>query len=131
MLLAAKDKLDALIAFRVPYYVGPMIDPNESDDPQNTKFAWMVRKEAGEITPWNFEEKVDKTGSATNFIKRMTTTDTYLLGEPVLPKNSLLYQQFTVLNELNKLKVDGKALTVDQKKYLYEHVCKKNKDESR
>ncbi|KRM92351.1 type II CRISPR RNA-guided endonuclease Cas9 [Fructilactobacillus florum] len=126
-LLAAKDKLDALIAFRVPYYVGPMIDPNESDDPQNTKFAWMVRKEAGEITPWNFEEKVDKTGSATNFIKRMTTTDTYLLGEPVLPKNSLLYQQFTVLNELNKLKVDGKALTVDQKKYLYEHVCKKQR----
>ncbi|USS93465.1 type II CRISPR RNA-guided endonuclease Cas9 [Fructilactobacillus ixorae] len=114
----AKEHLDALISFRVPYYVGPMVDPEEVSA-ENGKFAWMKRKEQGKITPWNFAEKVDKTASATNFIKRMTATDTYLIGEPVLPKDSLLYQEFTVLNELNKLKVN-----VNGKKFMLEPAHK-------
>ncbi|USS87955.1 type II CRISPR RNA-guided endonuclease Cas9 [Fructilactobacillus hinvesii] len=129
-LLKEKDYLDALISFRVPYYVGPMVDPNQVNQ-ENGKFAWMKRKEQGEIKPWNFEEKVDKTASATNFIKRMTATDTYLIGAPVLPKNSLLYQKFTVLNELNKLKVNvnGKkvALDPDYKQAIFNQVYKNHR----
>ncbi|USS87121.1 type II CRISPR RNA-guided endonuclease Cas9 [Fructilactobacillus cliffordii] len=129
-LLKEKDHLDALISFRVPYYVGPMVDPEEVSTVDG-KFAWMKRKEQGEIKPWNFEEKVDKTASATNFIKRMTATDTYLIGAPVLPKNSLLYQEFTVLNELNKLKVNVNgnkvALSPDYKQAIFNQVYKKHK----
>ena len=79
------------------------------------------------ITPWNFEKKVDKMASATQFIKRMTTKDTYLLGEDVLPASSLKYQLFTVLNELNNLRVNGKKLTSDEKEQVIEGLFKKQK----
>ena len=53
------------------------------------------------ITPWNWDSVIDKSRSAENFIKRMTGICTYLQGEDVLPKCSLLYEEFCVLNELN------------------------------
>ena len=126
----APYKLDELIRFRVPYYVGPLISPNESTKNKQTKknqnFAWMIRKEQGQITPWNFDQKVDRMASANKFIKRMTTKDTYLLGEDVLPANSLLYQKFTVLNELNNIKINGKRISVPLKQELYNNLFKKN-----
>lgn len=127
--MQAPYKLDELIRFRVPYYVGPMIEPTNSSYPQtrqNQSFAWMVRKAKGRITPWNFDEKVDRQKSANNFIKRLTTKDTYLFGEDVLPANSLLYQKYTVLDELNKISVNGKKLSVSVKQELYEDLFKKN-----
>lgn len=123
----AKYKLDELVAFRVPYYVGPMIEKNDANKDNNAKFAWMIRKEQGRITPWNFDEKVDRNQSAENFIKRMTTKDTYLLGEDVLPDNSLLYQRFKVLNELNNLRINDKKLTVSEKQGIFENLFTQNK----
>ncbi|MDT9605912.1 type II CRISPR RNA-guided endonuclease Cas9 [Lactobacillus johnsonii] len=123
-------KLDELIRFRVPYYVGPLISPNESTKDIQTKknqnFAWMIRKEEGRITPWNFDQKVNRIESANKFIKRMTTKDTYLFGEDVLPANSLLYQKFTVLNELNNIRINGKRISVDLKQEIYENLFKKH-----
>ncbi|POH05277.1 type II CRISPR RNA-guided endonuclease Cas9 [Fructilactobacillus lindneri] len=130
----AKYKLDELVAFRVPYYVGPMVKATENNQSNNGKFAWMIKNDnisdklkKEEITPWNFDKKVDRTETATKFITRMTTTDTYLIGEPVLPKNSLLYQKFVVLNELNNLKINKQPITPEQKQYVYEHVMKQTK----
>ena len=126
----APYKLDELIRFRVPYYVGPLISPNESTKDIQTKknqnFAWMIRKEEGQITPWNFDQKVDRIESANKFIKRMTTKDTYLFGEDVLPANSLLYQKFMVLNELNNIRINGKRISVDLKQEIYENLFKKH-----
>lgn len=126
----APYKLDELIRFRVPYYVGPLISPNESTKDIQTKknqnFAWMIRKEEGRITPWNFDQKVDRIESANKFIKRMTTKDTYLFGEDVLPANSLLYQKLTVLNELNNIRINGKRISVDLKQEIYENLFKKH-----
>lgn len=126
----APTKLDALLTFRVPYYVGPMITKEEQEAQDGHSFAWMVRRDPQDhkaITPWNFEEKVDKMASATQFIKRMTTKDTYLLGEDVMPASSLKYQLFTVLNELNNIKVNGKKLTSDEKEQVIEGLFKKYK----
>lgn len=120
----AKYMLDELIAFRIPYYIGPMVTPEAQKKGSNASFAWMVRKESGRITPWNFEQKVDKKKSANQFIRRMTSTDTFLLGEPVLPANSLLYQRFTVLNELNMIKINGEKITRDQKQAVFEKLFK-------
>ena len=125
----APYKLDELVRFRVPYYVGPMIAPEKTKDKQkqaNQSFAWMVRKEPGKITPWNFDQKVDRMASANKFIKRMTTKDTYLLGEDVLPANSLLYQKFTVLNELNNIRINGKKIPVDCKQQIFDKLFKNN-----
>lgn len=52
----------------------------------------------------------------------MTNKCTYLLGEDVLPKNSLLYQKFMVLNELNNLKIRGKGISVALKQQIYEDL---------
>ncbi len=134
----AKYKLDELVSFRVPYYVGPMISPTQNEtDPQileNTKFAWMVRKNTDDhsrITPWNFDDKIDREKSADHFIKRMTTTDTYLIGEDVLPDQSLIYQKYKVLNELNNVRVNGRPLDTQVKQNVYTDLFKKQKSVSK
>lgn len=126
----APYKLDELLAFRVPYYVGPMVDPEYDQSERgksNSSFAWMKRKEAGEITPWNFDEKVDRIESANNFIRRMTTKDTYLIGEDVLPASSLIYQEFTVLNELNNIRINGAKLNNEEKVAIINDLFKTTK----
>ena len=123
----APYKLDELVRFRVPYYVGPMITASDQEKTSGKNFAWMIRKEQGQITPWNFEQKVDRMASANKFIKRMTTKDTYLLGEDVLPANSLLYQKFTVLNELNNIRINNHRVSVDVKQDVYKNLFKKYK----
>lgn len=123
----AKYKISELVAFRVPYYVGPMITREDQLRTSNADFAWMVRKSDGRITPWNFDEKVDRMKSANQFIRRMTTKDTYLLGEDVLPDHSFLYERFKVLNELNMVRVNGHKLSVGQKQDIFNSLFKKQK----
>lgn len=123
----AKYKLEELVAFRIPYYVGPLITAEDQKKTSGKNFAWMVRKEQGQITPWNFDDKVDKMASADKFIRRMTTKDTYLLNEDVLPDESLLYQKFKVLNELNMIRVNGKNLDPHDKKKIYHQLFEKFK----
>ncbi|WP_270768420.1 type II CRISPR RNA-guided endonuclease Cas9 [Lacticaseibacillus rhamnosus] len=120
-------QLDELLNFRVPYYVGPLITPKEQAKSGENVFAWMIRKDpSGNITPYNFEEKVDREASANMFIQRMKTTDTYLIGEDVLPKQSLLYQKYEVLNELNNVQIDSKPITTEQKKRLIREVFERH-----
>lgn len=98
-------KIENLVTFRIPYYVGPLTSKNAAQDHHaNNRFQWSERKPGMEdavITPWNWESVIDKNKSAENFIMRMTGDCTYLAGEKVLPKQSLLYEEFCVLNELN------------------------------
>lgn len=104
-LASEKDKLDSLVTFRIPYYVGPLTRTcAAADDKGNLRFAWSSRKPGKErerVFPWNWEEVIDKDQSAEDFIRRMTGTCTYLKGEPVLARCSLKYELFCVLNELN------------------------------
>lgn len=112
------EKILSVFTFRIPYYVGPL----RADGPH----AWIARK-AGRITPWNFDELVDRDESEQAFIRRMTNTCTYFPGADVLPKCSLLYQRFQVLNEINKIKIDGKPITVAQKQGVYQLFLKHRK----
>lgn len=91
-----QDKLEKLLTFRIPYYVGPL-------DKGNSPFAWLVRNSEESITPWNFEDVVNKEESAQKFIERMTNVDLYLPDQKVLPKHSLLYEKYAVYNELTKI----------------------------
>lgn len=123
----APYKLDELIAFKIPYYVGPLVTPEEQAQNGENVFAWMKRKAAGPITPWNFDEKVDRMESANRFIRRMTTKDTYLFGEDVLPAESMIYEKFVVLNELNNLKINGRHLSLKDKQDIYNDLFKQQK----
>lgn len=115
-LLKEKEKIESLVTFRIPYYVGPLTLKNAARDIYgNARFAWIQKKEGAEktrILPWNWEDVVDKHATAEAFIKRMTGKCTYLYAEDVLPKCSLLYQEFCVYNELN-----GMRWTTDNDQY--------------
>ena len=116
--LTAIDKIHAIFTFRIPYFVGPLNT--------NSQYAWLKRKE-GKIYPWNFESMVDLDASEENFIERLTNTCTYLPGEPVLPKDSLLYQKFAVLNILNPIAINGERISAELKQDIYANVCLKRK----
>lgn len=100
-----EKKIESLVSFRIPYYVGPLTTKNAPRDAHGRRrFAWSERKpgmEEAKVYPWNWEEVIDKGKSAEHFIRCMTGTCTYLQDAPVLPKCSLLYEEFCVLNELN------------------------------
>lgn len=101
--MTVSEKIISLMKFRVPYYVGPFTD-------KETRFSWMIKKEGlstQKITPWNFDDVVDRDASEKKFIERMTNFCTYLTGEKVLPASSFLYSEYAFLNELNNLKVNG------------------------
>ena len=121
-----KDKIEQILTFRIPYYVGPLARGNSD-------FAWLTRDSDEAIRPWNFEEMVDKASSAEYFIHRMTNYDLYLPEEKVLPKHSLLYETFTVYNELTKVKYiaegmkDYQFLDSGQKKKIVNQLFKEKR----
>ena len=112
------DKIMKLFEFRIPYFVGPL-NTYHSDKGGN---SWMVRKKEGAIRPWNFSEMVDEKQSAENFIRRLTNKCTYLIGEDVIPKDSLLYSKYRVLNELNNVRINGERLEVSLKQEIYKRI---------
>lgn len=115
-LMANKEKILSIIKFRIPYYIGPMND--------GSNFSWIVRRSKERIYPWNFSEIVDEDQTAENFITRMTNKCTYLAEENVMPRYSLLYSRFVLLNELNKIRVNGKFISVEDKKGIIENLFK-------
>ncbi|MBT2582940.1 type II CRISPR RNA-guided endonuclease Cas9 [Planococcus sp. ISL-109] len=124
------EKVKQIIAFRIPYYIGPLVK-----DTEQSPFSWVERKGDASITPWNFDEQVDKAASAEAFISRMRNTCTYLKGQEVLPKSSLTYERFEVLNELNgiQLRTAGAEpdrryrLSSDMKHWIIDNVFKQFK----
>lgn len=111
------EKIQQIMVFRIPYYVGPL-NPFSN-------FSWAVRKREEPVYPWNFEDVIDVEASAETFIRRMTNKCTYLPNEDVLPRESLLYSKFVVLNELNNLRIDGTPISVHLKQELYENLFKR------
>lgn len=107
--LTKAEQIHRMFCFRIPYYVGPLNSRSEH--------SWIVRRNE-KIYPWNFEQVVDLEECRRNFITRMTAKCSYI-GEDVLPKESLLYTKFVVLNELNNLKINGKAISVQIKQDIY------------
>lgn len=114
----AIEKIKRTMTFRIPYYIGPL-NSYHGEENGGTGNAWIVRKKEGRILPWNFDEMVNEEESAEKFIRRMTNKCTYLNGADVIPNQSLLYEKFKVLNELNKLKLNGKEISVELKKSIF------------
>ncbi len=118
--LTNREKIIQMFEFNIPYYVGPLYNDGKHS-------AWSVRKSQGKVYPWNFDEKIDVKKSAEEFINKMVNHCTYLDNEQVLPKNSLLYEKFMVLNELNNLRINGEKVTVELKQDIYKDLLLKGK----
>ncbi|WP_086350882.1 type II CRISPR RNA-guided endonuclease Cas9 [Candidatus Enterococcus clewellii] len=122
-------KIKTLVTFKIPYYVGPLAK-------RHSAFSWATRKSDEAITPWNLEEVIDLSQSATDFIERMTNNDVYLPTEKVLPKHSMLYEKFAVYNELTKISyIDERGQTqnfcAQEKEKIVTELFKKNPKVSR
>lgn len=118
------EKILSIFTFRTPYYIGPQAKQNSG---RFSPFAWLIRKSNEPVRPWNLEEVVDTNASEREFINRMANNCTYCPGKKVLPINSLLYQRFIVLNEINNLRVNGEKISVEAKQEIYEELFKKHK----
>lgn len=119
-----KEKIQKIFTFKIPYYVGPLNTAHQELPDGKKGNSWLVRKEGatGKITPWNFDEIVDKAESNEAFIRRMTNKCTYLHNQDVLPKGSMYYQAFDVLQQINKLTVGGKPISVSLKQKIFQNV---------
>ena len=115
--ISVKEKIISIFEFKIPYYVGPL---NRKSDK-----AWLERQD-GVIYPWNFEKIVDTEASAQNFMKKLIGKCTYTY-ELVIPKDSLLYSEFSVLNEINPIRINGKEIPVDIKQQLYNDLFVESK----
>ena len=119
-----KEKIIQLLEFRIPYYVGPL---NSHKKANEGGYAWSVRNKGEEntpVTPWNYSKVIDESASAEKFITNLTNKCTYLKGEEVLPKHSLLYSEFALLNELNALRYDGNRISVEARNTIIEKLFK-------
>ena len=66
----------------------------------------------------NFEQKIDIKSTAEEFISRIVRHCTYICNEEFV-KQSLLYERFRVLNELNNLKIRGEKPSVRLKQEIF------------
>lgn len=113
------ERIVKLFTFQIPYYIGPTST--------NSKTGWVVRKEKGAILPWNLETKIDMKETSEKFISRMVRRCSYLNEEMVLPKTSLEYESFCVLNEINNIEIDGERISVQLKQDIYNVLFKRGK----
>lgn len=118
-LAAHGEDIIRVFSSHIPYYVGPLNGITKNGKSTN----WLVKNAdcAEDLHPWNVLEHIDEEATATAFIQRMTKC-TYLRTEDVLPKYSLLYSKYTILNEINALKLNGTAITVEQKQTIYKEL---------
>lgn len=106
-------KLISILKFKIPYYIGPL-----SNNKKASKNNWSIKKEGTQntrITPWNFDDVIDRDASSNAFIQSLTNTCTYILDEEVLPKNSLYIQAFNTLNFINKINVNYEPISFADK----------------
>jgi len=113
--ITVAEKIMELFKFQIPYYVGPLNGYHKGKGGN----AWVVRKRQGQVLPWNFDEMIDSKKSSQEFIERLIRKCTYLKDESVMPKSSLLYEKFMLLNELNNLKIRGVKIDVQLKQKIY------------
>lgn len=125
--LTVSERIIRLFSYQIPYYLGPLSEHSAAYGGN----GWVVRKESGQVLPWNIEEKIDLKETAEKFITKMVRRCTYLNGESVLPKASLLYERFCVLNEINNIKIYDKKIPVNIKQDIYNELFKRGKKVSR
>ena len=120
--ISVSDKILKIFQFRIPYYVGPL--NTHSDN------SWLIRGKE-KIYPWNFDKVVDVEKSAEAFITNLTSKCTYLFDRDVIPKNSILYSKFMVLNELNNLRLDGEKPDIQFKQDIFNDLFMHHKKVTR
>lgn len=108
------EKIIQILNFRVPYFVGPI-----GKNPNGQQHGWAERISNLDYKPWTLSKIINFDNAEDSFIGRMTNKCTYLKDKDVLPKQSIIYSKFRVLNELNKLRINGNEISVSLKQQIF------------
>ncbi len=114
--LTNAQKILKIIEFRVPYFVGPIGEKNGGGRVEH----WAIKEKELPLRPWTLDKMVDFDRAEESFISRMTGKCSQLPGEDVLPKQSILYSKFMVLDELNNLRINGEEISVQLKQQIFD-----------
>lgn len=118
---ANKDKIISLFLFRVPYYYGPL-------DSRSPYSNIVLNKEAkGSFTPWNIDQYINDDETRKKFMNSLTNKCTYLFAENVLPKESIIYSDFVILNRLNTMRINESVIDNDLKLKLFKYISSRSK----
>nr|MCR5421918.1 type II CRISPR RNA-guided endonuclease Cas9 [Lachnospiraceae bacterium] len=128
--LTVAERIVRLFSFQIPYYIGPVTENSEKNIKHKGN-GWVIRKESGQVFPWNINEKIDIDATSRRFIDRLVRECTYITGEKVMPKSSLLYERFAVLNEINNIKINGEKISIELKQDIYKELFEKGKKVTR
>jgi CRISPR-associated endonuclease Csn1 len=124
--ISNQEKIIRLFTFRLPYFIGPVSRNIGREDYKGN--GWAVRREGSEndvVYPWNIENVIDYDATRAEFITRMVRECSYLAGEKVLPKESMEYQAFMVLNTINNIRINGEKISCALKQDIYHDVFEK------
>ena len=105
--LTVSERIIEWFKFRIEYWMGPLYEESEA----NGGNGWIIRSKDGEITPWNLSEKIDAEATRKKFIERMVKNCSYLPDKKAMPKESMVYQEFTIHNALNNIKTNNEPLS--------------------
>lgn len=110
------NKIKSIFLYKLNYFDGPL----------DTRSAYSNAVKKGEpnlkIYPWNKDEIIDKDKTCEKFIQKLINECTFLMGEKVLPKNSILFTDFIILNKLNALVINGNKISQDVKMELFNFI---------
>ncbi len=116
-----EEKILKLFQYKIPYYCGPL---TTKSDYSNVVFK---NNEYRPLKPWDYEEAIDWDGTKQKFMEGLTNKCTYLKDKNVLPKQSVLYQDFDTWNKLNNLKVNGNKPSLEDLNDLFSFVSQRSK----
>ena len=118
------NKIEKILSFRIPYYVGPLNSLTKDKDVKNPN-AWLVKKEemkAKSINIFNFDEVIDKEKTAAEFIERMLGHCTYINKEKAMPINSIFYSRYKVISEIKQISVKTSTQSIRFNKEQIEKI---------
>ena len=116
-----EDKILKLFQYKIPYYCGPLTTKS------NYSNVVFKNNEYRPLKPWDYEEAIDWDETKKKFMEGLTNKCTYLKDQNVLPKQSILYQDFDTWNKLNNLKVNGNKPSLEELNDLFSFVSQRSK----
>ncbi|MFI3173729.1 MAG: type II CRISPR RNA-guided endonuclease Cas9, partial [Bacillota bacterium] len=83
---------------------------------------WIAKEYPEPQRPWTYKKPSEKKRRQRPQITKRKNKCKYLLGEHVLPLNSLLYNYYLVFNELNSLTINKRPISVELKQDIIRDV---------
>ncbi len=109
------NRIKSIFLYKLDYFDGPL-------DTRSEYSNVVKRDEHAKVFPWNKDEIVDKEKTNQKFIEKLINYCTYLKGEKVLPKTSILFADFNNLNKLNSVVINGDKISHEVKLALFDFI---------